>query len=96
MQKIQFLPTDVYVVREGDDIERVARAANVSPLALCKCNALPSFSAMCPGMLLVLPPSGNLYTVQPGDDMVTLCGSKERFIAPNGAAGFYPGQKVRI
>ncbi len=96
MQKLQVLSTDVIVVGTGDTEEDICRAANVSPVALRKCNRLSSSAPLYAGMLLVLPPSGNLYTVQPGDDMITLCGSKERFEALNGTLDFYPGRKIRI
>lgn len=83
-----------YVVKEGDTVGRIALAANVSPIALKKLNGIDD--RLYVGELLFLPPSGNLYTVQPGDDPVTLCGSVERFVALNGVDVLYPGMKVRI
>ncbi len=96
MLKLRVLSTDVCVAREGDDVESICRAANVSPVAFCRLNGLTSFSDLRAGMLLALPPAGNLYTVRPGDSAVSLCGSRERFEALNGTSVFYPGMKVRI
>lgn len=96
MQQLQVLSTDVVVVGKGCTAADICRAANVSLVAFSKCNFLSASDPLYSGMLLVLPPSGNLYTVQPGDDVITLCGSRERFLRLNGTPDFYPGRKVRI
>lgn len=87
---------EYYTVKEGDTLQSICSAANVSPLALCACNRLSSEKELIVGMVILLPTSGNLYTVQPGDSVENLCGSKERFKELNGTDVFYPGMKVRI
>lgn len=94
MLQLKMKERTYYVAQEGDTIGRIALEANVSPVALKKRNGIEG--ELCGGELLVLPPSGNLYTVCPGDDPVTLCGSVERFVALNGTDILYPGMKVRI
>ena len=84
------------MVKEGDTLQSVCRAANVSSIALCKKNGLTSEKELATGMLIRLPPCGNLYTVQPGDSVENLCGSRRRFIELNGTDVLYPGMKVRI
>lgn len=96
MIKLQALVRDFYTVKEGDSAESIARAANVSPLALKKLNGIGEEEEVREGVILQLPPSGNLYTVQPGDDAVTLCGSVERFESLNGTRNIFPGMKARI
>lgn len=93
MLKLKTQVGKYYLVKRGDSVESISRAANVSPLALQKRNGL---EILREGMILILPPQGNLYTVQPGDDIITLCGSKERFEELNGTNVIYPGMKVRI
>jgi hypothetical protein len=80
-----------YLVKKGDSAESIARAANVSALALVKKNG-----EIAEGRIVELPPQGNLYTVQPNDDVISLCGSKERFEELNGTDVLYPGMVVRI
>jgi murein DD-endopeptidase MepM/ murein hydrolase activator NlpD len=80
-----------YLVKKGDSAESIARAANVSALALVKKNG-----EIEEGRIVELPPQGNLYTVQPNDDVISLCGSKERFEELNGTDVLYPGMVVRI
>ena len=96
MLKLQVLLREYYVVKNGDTVESICRAANISPVALFKCNGFSSEKELCTGIILKLPPGGNLYTVQPGDSMETICGSKARFEQLNGTDVFYPGMKVRI
>lgn len=93
MLQLKPLTLSYYVVKEGDTIGRISLSANVSPVALKKLNGIDRLYG---GEILLLPPSGNLYTVQPGDDVLTLCGSRERFEALNGTDVFYPGMKIRI
>jgi hypothetical protein len=82
---------EYYLVKKGDSAESIARAANVSALALVKKNG-----EIEEGRIVELPPQGNLYTVQPNDDVISLCGSKERFEELNGTDVLYPGMVVRI
>lgn len=96
MLKLKVLCKEYYQVKEGDTLESICRAFNVSAIALCKKNGISSEKDLLKGMLIFLPPSGNLYTVQSGDSIENLCGSKERYIALNGTSVFYPGMKVRI
>lgn len=96
MIKLQVFIGEYYTVKAGDRAESIARAANVSPLALRKENGLDGAEQPKEGVILRLPPGGNPYTVQPGDDIVTLCGSEERFERLNGTKMIFPGMKVRI
>lgn len=96
MLKLRVLLREYYVVKENDDIESVCRAANVSPVALCKLNGINGKEALLAGTILRLPPNGNLYTVQPGDSRENLCGTKTRYEELNGTSVFFPGMKVRI
>ena len=96
MLQLKVLLKEFYVVKEGDTLQSICSAANVSPTALMKKNNLSWNTPLFSGMLLFLPPNGNLYTVQPGDTVELLCGSKERFEELNGIADIYPGKKVRI
>ena len=96
MLQLKVLLKEFYVVKEGDTLQSICSAANVSPTALMKKNNLSWNTPLFSGMLLFLPPNGNLYTVQPGDTVELLCGSKERFEELNGTADIYPGKKVRI
>lgn len=87
---------EFYIVKDGDDLRDICKAANVSFTALCVKNNLQPKAPLVAGMVLLLPPSGNLYTVCEGDDILTLCGSRERFIELNGSDTFYVGQEIRI
>lgn len=83
---------EYYIVREGDDVSSVCRAADVSERAFVKKNG----TELCEGQLVFLPPRGNLYTVRAGDSAEKLCGSRERFEELNGTGEIYIGRKVRI
>lgn len=96
MIKLKAEVSDFYLMKEGDNLKSVARAANVSERALAQKNGLAEGEEPAAGSVLFLPPSGNLYTVRTGDDPVTLCGSLERFESLNGTGEFFPGMKVRI
>lgn len=87
---------DFYLVKEGDTLQSICEAAEVSPVALCKLNGIPIKNGIKIGMILGMPPYGNRYTVQTGDDIVTLCGSLERFEQLNGTKVIFPSMKIRI
>ena len=82
-----------YLIKDGETFESIARAANVSETALRKKNG---GGEALKGRLLLLPPCGNLYTVKAGDDVVTLCGCRERVEELNGTDVLCPGMKIRI
>ena len=94
--KLHTLRRDFYLTKKGDSLQSVCAAANVSERAVVKKNGLKSGEPLEEGIILLLPPAGNLYTVQAGDDVITLCGSKERFEELNGKTDLFPGEKVRM
>ncbi len=96
MLKLQTLLQNYYIVKENDDLFSVCYALHISPTALCVKNNLARPADFYAGRVVYLPPRGNLYTVQAGDSMENLCGSKARYIEYNGNDVFYIGKRVRI
>lgn len=83
---------EFYIVCKGDTISSVCLAADVSELAFVKKNG----KEVEEGELVFLPPRGDLYTVQAGDSVEKLCGSRERFLELNGTDEPYIGMQARI
>ena len=84
----------VYKVKRGQTAASLARELGVTVYLLARLNGLRE--EIFEGQILLLPKSGNLYTVQSGDTKALLCGSKERYEEKNGTDIFYLGMKVLL
>lgn len=81
-----------YRVKRGQTLSEIADAFGTTPRLLAACNHLD-----CPpeeGMLLILPPAGNVYLVHGGESESLLCGSRQAFSERNATEHLYPGQRV--
>ncbi len=88
LKKVKF-----YQVKAEQTLQDIAQAYGLPESLLIKENALirPIFA----GQILYIPPiSGNLYTVQAGDNARLLSGSEEAYEKKNGVKTLYPGMKV--
>ena len=84
-----------YKVKGGQTIEEIAAAFSVSAWLLVKENHLTTQPYA--GQILAIPSqTGDLYTVQAGDDKALLCGSEKAYSERNGTKVFYPGMCVRL
>ena len=83
-----------YRVKRGQTLLEIASVFCVSPALLARENGVKG--ELCGGEVLHLPPRGNGYTVRGGESKTLLCGSPQNFLALNGTAAFYPGQKVLL
>ena len=84
----------IYKVKAGQTLSSLARAIGVTEYLLAAENGLKE--ELFEGQILILPQSGNLYTVQAGDTKTLLCGGEERYEARNGVDIFYPGMKILL
>lgn len=59
----------IYVVRPGDSLWRIANTYNTSVAEIVTANELPEPDNLVVGQALVIPIEGNFYTVQRGDSL---------------------------
>lgn len=59
----------IYVVRAGDTLFRIARAYNTTPEEIAIANELPDPNRLVVGQALVIAITGSYYYVQPGDSL---------------------------
>lgn len=82
-----------HIVRDGQNLRRIAEYYSVSEFLLAKENALTE--EPFEGRILKIPEeTGNAYIVREGDTKSLLCGSDEAYARKNGADVFYIGMRV--
>ena len=74
---IQRYNPKLYKVKKGQTVAMLAKEIGVTAYLLAATNGLKE--EIFEGQILVLPSSGNLYTVREGDTKALLCGSKKRY-----------------
>lgn len=65
----------IYVVKQGDTLERIAQAFGVSVARLRSDNGLNTQQPLVPGQALVILIPAETYEVQPGDDLFQIAGT---------------------
>ena len=90
---LQLERKEYYRVKDGQTLQDVAKAYNVSARVLAQENGLKS--EIRAGQILRVPlqRSGNAYTAREGESKALLCGSEENYKNKNGDV-LYPGMRV--
>lgn len=90
---LKLLRPNVYRVKRGQTLEKIAAVYGVPPRLLAKENGLESEPQA--GQVLRIPAGDyNLYRVRGGESKTKLCGSPEAFERKNGTRCLYPAQTV--
>ncbi len=95
---------EIYVVKRGDTLFRIARRCGLSTEELASANQLRDPGVLSVGQALVIPGGSTLYTVRRGDTLWRIARARgvslERLLAANPAIRdpdrIYPGQTVVI
>lgn len=88
------MPCKSYRVKRGQTLAEIAETFRVPLRLLAAYNRLEKEAEE--GAVLLLPPSGDLYTVRGGENKTLLCGSPARFVEKNGTECLYPGQQISL